>query len=73
MNIVQRIEWRLYKERKKRKLKNLTPTIIASNCNGEFIYYDMNLKFRSPTEYSYAAEPPVQFRLSHLSRRSEPL
>ena len=49
MNIVQRIEWRLYKERKKRKLKNLTPTIIASNCNGEFIYYDMNLKFRSPT------------------------
>ncbi len=25
------------------------------------------------TEYSYAAEPPVQFRLSHLSRRSEPL
>lgn len=49
MNIVQRIEWRLYKERKKRQLKNLTPTIIASNCNGEFIYYDMNLKFRSPT------------------------
>ena len=26
-----------------------------------------------PVEYSYAAEPPVQFRLSHLSRRSEPL
>ena len=26
-----------------------------------------------PGEYSYAAEPPVQFRLSHLSRRSEPL
>ena len=25
------------------------------------------------SEYSYAAEPPVQFRLSHLSRRSEPL
>lgn len=24
-------------------------------------------------EYSYAAEPPVQFRLSHLSRRNEPL
>ena len=24
-------------------------------------------------EYSYAVEPPVQFRLSHLSRRSEPL
>ena len=25
------------------------------------------------SEYSYAAETPVQFRLSHLSRRSEPL
>ena len=24
-------------------------------------------------EYSCAAEPPVQYRLSHLSRRSEPL
>ena len=29
--------------------------------------------FMEQTEYSYAAEPPVQFRLSHLSRRSEPL
>ena len=28
---------------------------------------------RALIEYSYAAEPPVQFRLSHLSRRSEPL
>lgn len=30
-------------------MKNITPTIISSNCNGEFIYYDMNLQFRSPT------------------------
>ena len=29
--------------------------------------------FRGEAEYSYAAEPPVQFRLSQLSRRSEPL
>ena len=29
--------------------------------------------FKLISEYSYAAEPPVQFRLSHLSRRSEPL
>ena len=29
--------------------------------------------FQDLDEYSYAAEPPVQFRLSHLSRRSEPL
>lgn len=49
MNLLQRIEWRLYKERKRRRLKNLSPTIISSNCNGEFIYYDMKLKFMSPT------------------------
>lgn len=49
MNLVQRIEWRLYKEIKRLKLKNSTPTIISSNCNGEFIYYDMKLKFMSPT------------------------
>ncbi len=49
MNLLQRIEWRVYKERKRCKLKNLTPTIISSNCNGEFIYYDMKLRFMSPT------------------------
>lgn len=49
MNLIQRIEWRLYKEYKKRKLKNLTPTIISSNCNGEFMYYDLKLPFMSPT------------------------
>lgn len=49
MNLIRRIEWRLYKEIKKRKLKNKTPTIISSNCNGSYIYHDMNLQFRSPT------------------------
>lgn len=49
MNLFQRVEWRLYKEFKRRKLKNTTPTIISSNCNGEFWYYDMKLKFLSPT------------------------
>ena len=49
MNFFQRIEWRLYKEIKRRKLKNTSPTIIASKCNGEFLYYDMKLKFLSPT------------------------
>lgn len=49
MNLIQRIEWRLYKEAKRKRLKNRKPTIIASNCNGEFIYYDMRLKFLSPT------------------------
>lgn len=49
MNLLQRIEWRIYKERKRLRLKNTTPTIISSNCNGEFICYDMGLEFRSPT------------------------
>lgn len=49
MNLLQRIEWRLYKEFKRLRLKNRQPTIIASNCIGTFIYYDMKLQFRSPT------------------------
>lgn len=31
------------------RLKNRNATIISSNCNGEFIYYDMKLPFLSPT------------------------
>ena len=49
MKTLQRVEWRLYKELKRLRLKNRNPTIIASNCNGEFIYYDMKLPFLSPT------------------------
>ncbi len=49
MNLIQRIEWRIYKDLKKNRLKNHNPTIISSNCNGEFWYYDMKLKFLSPT------------------------
>lgn len=51
-------------------------TVISSNetlsnkiINGD-LYIAPNV---AVSEYSYAAEPPVQFRLSHLSRRSEPL
>lgn len=49
MNLLQRAEWRLYKEIKRLRLKNRQPTIIASNCIGTFMYYDMKLQFRSPT------------------------
>lgn len=48
-SLIKRIEWRLYKERKRKKLKNLNPTIISSNCNGGIIYHDLNLPFNSPT------------------------
>ena len=49
MELIRRIEWRLYKEFKLLRLKNRNATIISSNCNGEFIYYDMKLRFLSPT------------------------
>ena len=49
MTVFQRAEWRLYKELKRLRLKNRQPTIIASNCIGTFIYYDMKLRFNSPT------------------------
>lgn len=49
MNLIQRTEWYIYKFLKRKRLKNKTPTIISSNCNGEFMYYDMQLQFRSPT------------------------
>lgn len=42
-----------------------SPDYIDESLEGE--------KSDGKGEYSYAAEPPVQFRLSHLSRRSEPL
>lgn len=31
------------------RLKNRDATIISSNCNGEYMYYDMKLRFMSPT------------------------
>ena len=49
MELLRRAEWRLYKETKRLRLKNRNATIISSNCNGEFIYYDMRMPFLSPT------------------------
>ena len=31
-----------------KRLKNKDFSLIASNCNGTFIYHDLNLQFRSP-------------------------
>ena len=39
MNLIQRIEWRLFKEVRRLRLKNTNPTIIASNCNGDEIKF----------------------------------
>ena len=52
------------------------PENAAGDMVKNFIKIISNPNMFTPTiylEYSYAAEPPVQFRLSHLSRRSEPL
>lgn len=49
MNLFQRIEWRLFKELRRLRLKNRTPSIIASNCVGTYMYFDMKLRYLSPT------------------------
>lgn len=42
-------EWRNFKEQRRLKLKNSDFTIIASNCCGTIMYYDLGLPFLSPT------------------------
>lgn len=42
-------EWKIYKKRKYKKLKTKDFTIVASNCSGTIIYYDMELPYLSPT------------------------
>ncbi len=48
-NEIKEREWRLYKRRKYRRLKNKEFTIIGSNCTGAFMYYDLGLKYLTPT------------------------
>ena len=49
MNLLSRAEWRLFKMKRRRRLKNMTPTIISDNCNAGIIYHDLGLQFLSPT------------------------
>lgn len=49
MNIITSIERKLYNKRRIRRLKNKSPTIISSNCNGGVILHDLGLKFNTPT------------------------
>lgn len=46
---IKDIEWSIYKKRKAKGLKNKDFTIITSNCNGAFMYYDMGLGYLTPT------------------------
>ena len=46
---LQLYERKLYCRRKKNRLKNKDFSIIASNCNGTFMYYDMRISYLTPT------------------------
>lgn len=48
-NGIRSTEWIMYKKFKRHRLKNKDFTIISSNCNGTFMYYDMNLPYLTPT------------------------
>ena len=39
----------LFNIKRRKRLKNKDFTIIASNCNGSFMYYDMGLRYLTPT------------------------
>lgn len=47
--IIKELEWRIYRARKRRKLRNHHFSIISANCCGTFIYYDLGLPYSSPT------------------------
>lgn len=48
LNYLRILERRQYLSKKKKRLKNIRPTIIASNCVGTMIYWDMRLPAYSP-------------------------
>lgn len=68
-----KLQWeKLFSEDRERKTKLSYEIRNAFECDYDRIVGSSSVR-RLQDEYSYAAEPPVQFRLSHLSRRSEPL
>lgn len=49
MEDLSRYEWFIYKRKKRMKLKDPDFSIIACNCVGTCIYYDLGMQFLSPT------------------------
>lgn len=47
--LMRELEWHVYREKKRKALKNKNFSIISSNCSGTFIYYDLKLPYASPT------------------------
>ena len=70
-SIIARIEHKLYIMRKRRKLKNISPTIISSNCNGGIILHDLGLRFNTPTINLYFDSNDFLKFLSDLKRYLE--
>ena len=57
-----RIEGRIYRELRCARLKNKTPSIIASNCNGGIMLHDLHLPFNTPTiNLFFTAEDYLKF------------
>ena len=48
-NSLREREWMMYKKRNRRRLRNNDFTVIASNCSGMFMYYDLELPYLTPT------------------------
>ncbi len=70
-SIIARIEHKFYIMRKRRKLKNLSPTIISSNCNGGIILHDLGLRFNTPTINLYFDSNDFLLFLSDLNEYLE--
>lgn len=47
-SILARAEHKLYINSKRKRLKNVTPTIISNNCLGGIISHDLGIQFNSP-------------------------
>ncbi len=62
VDFARRAERRLYLALKRTKLKNKTPSVLASNCNGAMILHDMKCRYNSPTVNLYIeAEDYLKF------------
>lgn len=53
IDLLVRVEHKLYILNKRARLKNKNITILSSNCNGAFILYDMGCRYNTPTVNLY--------------------
>lgn len=47
--IIRELEWIIYRIKKRSRLKNKAFTIISSNCSGTYMYYDLGMRYLTPT------------------------